>query len=414
MNKFKISLLTSALLASSAAFAQITAITNAKVHTLTDAGTLEGATVVIEDGTITAINPTSIEADVTIDAQGRVLTPGFIGSMNQLGLVEVSAVAGSRDAGDDKADVDFDASPAFNPRSSLIPYGRKGGITQNVVMPHGGKSIFKGLAFVVDLSGEFGSVLKTRTALLVDMDASSTGSRAMKYKTLAEKLEGQQQKLSDKGKKDDKKAAKKPSQEEQVLTAVLKGEMPVVVGVERASDILEVLKVKEQFGLNLVLWGVNDAVLVKEEIAKANVPVVISAVSNLPTSFSSLHADLTNAGELERAGVKVLLSGFAFEGAHNLYQLRFDAGIAVAHGMSYEGALKAVSSNIADVFDLDGGKIASGQRADLVLWSADPFEFTTTLDKLWINGEEVSTESRHDKLKDRYTTDSDMPRAYTK
>ncbi|TMP36079.1 amidohydrolase family protein [Pseudoalteromonas rubra] len=413
MKKFNVSLLTGALMASSAVFAQTTAITNATVHTMTEAGVLEGATVVIENGTITAVNPSNVSADKTIDAQGRVLTPGFIGSMNQLGLVEVSAVAGSRDGGDDKAGIDFDASPAFNPRSSLIPYGRKGGITQNVVIPHGGKSIFEGLAFVVDLSGEFNSVLKTSTALVIDMDASGNGSRAIKYKTLTEKLEAQQEKLS-KDKKDDKKDAKKPSREEQVLSAVLKGEIPVVVEVERASDILEVLKVKEQFDLKLVLWGVNDAVLVKDEIAKANVPVVISAVSNLPNSFSSLHADLANAGELESAGVKVLLSGFAFEGAHNLYQLRFDAGIAVAHGMSYEGALKAVTSNIAETFGLDGGKIASGQRADLVLWSADPFEFSTTLDKLWINGEEVSTESRHDKLRKRYTTDSDMPRAYTK
>ncbi|TMP30263.1 amidohydrolase [Pseudoalteromonas rubra] len=413
MKKFNVSLLTGALLASTSVFAQTTAITNATVHTMTEAGVLEGATVVIENGTITAVNPGNVSADKTIDAQGRVLTPGFIGSMNQLGLVEVSAVAGSRDGGDDKAGIDFDASPAFNPRSSLIPYGRKGGITQNVVIPHGGKSIFEGLAFVVDLSGEFNSVLKTSTALVIDMDASGSGSRAMKYKTLTEKLEAQQEKLA-KGKKDDKKDAKKPSREELVLTAVLKGEIPVVAEVERASDILEVLKVKEQFGLKLVLWGVNDAVLVKDEIAKAKVPVVISAVSNLPSSFSSLHAALTNAGKLERAGVKVLLSGFAFEGAHNLYQLRFDAGIAVAHGMSYEGALKAVTSNIAETFGLDGGKIASGQRADLVLWSADPFEFSTTLDKLWINGEEVSTESRHDKLRERYTTDSDMPRAYTK
>ncbi|AZZ98369.1 amidohydrolase family protein [Pseudoalteromonas sp. R3] len=413
MKKFNVSLLTGALMASSAVFAQTTAITNATVHTMTEAGVLEGATVVIENGTITAINPSNVSADKTIDAQGRVLTPGFIGSMNQLGLVEVSAVAGSRDGDDDKAGIDFDASPAFNPRSSLIPYGRKGGITQNVVIPHGGKSIFEGLAFVVDLSGEFNSVLKTNTALVIDMDASGSGSRAMKYKTLTEKLEAQQEKLA-KGKKDDKKDAKKPSREEQVLSAVLKGEIPVVIEVERASDILEVLKVKEQFDLKLVLWGVNDAVLVKDEIAKAKVPVVISAVSNLPTSFSSLHADLTNAGKLERAGVKVLLSGFAFEGAHNLYQLRFDAGIAVAHGMSYEGALKAVTSNIAETFGLDGGKIASGQRADLVLWSADPFEFSTTLDKLWINGEEVTTESRHDKLRERYTNDSDMPRAYTK
>ncbi|WP_323824426.1 hypothetical protein, partial [Pseudomonas aeruginosa] len=93
-------------------------------------------------GKITAINPAKVEADNIVDAKGQIVTAGFIGSLNQLGLVEVGAVAGSRDAGDDKAGIDFDPSLAFNPRSSLIPYARKGGITRNVVTPHGGDSIF--------------------------------------------------------------------------------------------------------------------------------------------------------------------------------------------------------------------------------------------------------------------------------
>ncbi|TMO95187.1 amidohydrolase, partial [Pseudoalteromonas sp. S3178] len=81
----KVSLITGALLVSSSAFAQVTAITNATVHTSTEQGILKDATVVIENGKITAINPASVAADVTIDAKDQVLTAGFIGSMNQLG-----------------------------------------------------------------------------------------------------------------------------------------------------------------------------------------------------------------------------------------------------------------------------------------------------------------------------------------
>ena len=412
MKKFNLSLVTGALLASSAAFAQVTAITNTTVHTMTDKGVLKDATVLIENGKIIAINPSSVSADVTIDAQDKILTPGFIGSMNQVGLVEVGAVSRSNDGYDKKASSMFDASTAFNPRSSLIPYARKGGLTQNVVIPHGGESIFSGLSFVTDLSGDFESVTATETALIVRLGAKSSGSRAVSLKQLVDKLEGQQKKLAKKDKKEDKKD--EPSKEEQVLTKVLKGELPVITKVSRASDILELLKVKKQFGLNLVLWNAEDAPLVKTQISESKTPVILSAVSNLPSDFDSLHASLETAGELEKAGVKVLLA-VGSDSSHNVYQLRFDAGIAVANGMSHDGALKAVTSNIADVFGLNAGKVAKGQRADLVLWSADPFEFSTSIESMWINGEKVNTnDSRHDKLRDRYNTPSDMPRAYTK
>ena len=412
MKKFNLSLVTGALLASSAAFAQVTAITNATVHTMTDKGVLKDATVLIEDGKIIAINPSSVSADVTIDAQDKILTPGFIGSMNQVGLVEVGAVSRSNDGYDKKASAMFDASTAFNPRSSLIPYARKGGLTQNVVVPRGGESIFSGLSFVTDLTGDFESVTATETALIVRLGAKSSGSRAVSLKQLVDKLEGQQKKLAKKDKKEDKKD--EPSKEEQVLTKVLKGELPVITKVSRASDILELLKVKKQFGLNLVLWNAEDAPLVKTQISESKTPVILSAVSNLPSDFDSLHASLETAGELEKAGVKVLLA-VGSDSSHNVYQLRFDAGIAVANGMSHDGALKAVTSNIADVFGLNAGKVAKGQRADLVLWSADPFEFSTSIESMWINGEKVNTnDSRHDKLRDRYNTPSDMPRAYTK
>ncbi|MEJ6475321.1 amidohydrolase family protein [Pseudoalteromonas piscicida] len=409
MKTLKLTMITSAILAHSVAFADITAITNTTIHTATDNGVLEGATLIIEDGKIKAINPETVTADVTIDGSGKVVTPGFIGSMNQLGLVEVGAVAASRDAGDDEAGVDFDASTAFNPRSSLIAYARKGGITQNLVTPWGGKSEFAGLGFVVDLSGEFNSVTDKQTALVVHLGAKSKGSRAKALDNVVKKLEAQQDKLSKKGDKDDAK----PNAEEKVLTQVLAGEMPVIASVSRASDILEVLKLKDKFGLDLIIQGADDAVLVADELAAANVPVILSAVSNLPSSFDSMHAHLENAGKLEKAGVKVILS-IGGDGSHNVYQLRFDAGIAVANGMSHEGALKAVTANPAKALGIDGGVIAKGKRADIVMWSADPFEFSTTIDKIWINGEEVSIESRHDKLRDRYTTDSDMPRAYTK
>ncbi|MGO2074376.1 MAG: amidohydrolase family protein [Pseudoalteromonas sp.] len=405
---FSLSLVAAGLFSTGAVQAQSIAIINATLHTSTDQGVLSNASIIMDEGKITAINPEKVTADTIVDAEGKIVTPGFIASVNQLGLVEVSAVAGSRDGGDDKAGIDFDPSLAFNAHSSLIPYARKGGVTRDVITPHGGDSIFAGLAAIVDLSGSFESVSKKQAALVVHLGEKRKGSRAMSLKTLIDTLEAHQQKSAKEDKKDDT-----PSTEDKILTKVLAGEMPLLVSVSRAADIMELLKVKQQFGVNLVLSGAQDAVVVKKQLADAHVPVILSAMDNLPGSFDSLHASLSNAGELEKAGVKVLLT-VGGDSSHNIYQLRFDAGNAVSYGMSQQGALKAVTSNIADVFSIDAGRMEVGKAADVVIWSSDPFELNSHVTQMFINGEKVSTEARQDKLRERYMSDSEMPRAYNK
>ena len=407
---FSLSLVAAGLLASGAANAQSLAIINATLHTATEQGVLENASIVMDNGKITAINPQQVQADKVIDANGKIVTPGFIASINQLGLVEVSAVAGSRDAGEEKAGIDFDVSLAYNAHSSLIPYARKGGVTRDVITPHGGDSIFSGLASVVGLSGDLRGDIQKQAALVVYLGERSKGSRAFTLQTLINKLEEHQTKAAKKPKKDDDST---PSTEDKVMVKVLSGDMPLVVGVSRAADIIELLKVKEQFGINLVLNGAQDAVVVKEQIAKAQVPVIMSAMDSLPSSFDSLHASLDNAAALEKAGVKVILT-VGGDASHNIYQLRFDAGNAVSYGMSQQGALNAVTSNVADVFGINAGSLEVGKAADVVVWSNDPFELSSHVSKMIINGEEVSTQSRQDKLRERYTTESSMPRAYTK
>jgi imidazolonepropionase-like amidohydrolase len=406
---FSLSLVAAGLLASGAVSAQSIAIINATLHTSTEQGILENASIVMDKGMISAINPSEVKADNIIDAKGKIVTPGFIASVNQLGLVEVGAVAGSRDGKDDKADIEFDVSLAFNAHSSLIPYARKGGITRDIITPQGGESIFAGLATVVDLGGNFDSTFQKQAALVVHLGERRKGSRAFTLQTLIKKLDEHNTLLSKKDKKDNAK----PSTEEQVLSDVLAGKMPLLVSASRAADIVELIKLKQQYGINLVINGAQDAVVVKERLAKANVPVIISAMDSLPSSFDSLHASLNNAAVLENAGVKIILT-VGGDSSHNMYQLRFDAGNAVSYGMTAEGALRAVTSNVADVFNINAGSIEVGKAADVVIWSNDPFELSSHVSTIIINGEEVSTESRQDKLRDRYTTDSTMPRAYTK
>lgn len=397
-------------LVSPVAMAERIAISNAQVYTATQAGRLKNATVIIADGKIVALNPKVIKADKVIDAQGKILTPGFIAPMTSLGLIEVGAVAGSRDGKDKKAKASFDPSLAFNPKSSLIPYSRKGGITSSVVAPRGGESVFKGQAFAVDLTASFDSVRASSVALVVSIGAKKKGSRAMDIQSLSNALADAQHQQKNQKKKDKKL---KPSDlaEQQLMLTVLAGETPLLVEVDRAADIIQLIKLKKQFGLNLVLQNVADAVMVAAQLAEAKVPVIVSAMDNLPEDFDSLHNALSNAGELQKAGVMVLLQN---TDSHNMYQLRFDAGNAVANGMDSNAALKAITANVAKVFGLNSGEISVGKRADLVLWSADPFELSSHVETLWIDGQQYSTESRQDKLRQRYMSQSEMPKAYIK
>ncbi|MDP7592636.1 MAG: amidohydrolase family protein [Litorilituus sp.] len=391
--------------------AKTTAITNATVYTVASQGILEQATVVIENDKIIAINPEQFKVDETVDAKGRILTPGFIGSMNALGLVEVGAVSLTRDSRDKKADITFDASLAFNPKSTLVAYTRKGGITSNIVTPAGGDGLFAGQSFAANLSGDFDSVISKQNAVLIYLGAISSGSRAQALQALDHKLADLQEKLTTETDKKEKKV-KPLKRNEQELKSLLAGQKPLLAYADRATDLLALLKLKEKYSIDLVLVGASDAVLIADKIATAKVPVITSAIDNLPSSFDSLHGDLSNVAKLVKAGVKVILAPKG--DSHNLNQLRFDAGIAVANGLATTDAFSTLTANVADVFKLNSGRIAIGKNADLVLWSGDPFELSTKVDKMWIGGKEVSTHSRQDALRNRYTSKTNMPKGYVK
>lgn len=412
-----LSLASTLLGTSGLALADSFAITNATVHTATEQGVIQNAVVVVKDGVITSVVPATAgityDVDNIIDAQGGIVTPGFIGSMNILGLVEVNAVTDSSDAWDKKADITFDPSFGYNPKASSIAFTRKGGITRNVVASSGGEDIHSGQTFLVDLTGDWDSVKATSTGVFVSLGANHEGSRATSIQQLITQLEKGQKSLAKVSK--DKKATEdvpEPEAADEIVKSLLSGEKPLIVSVDRASDILAILKLKQRFNVNLVLVGAADAVLISEQIAKANVPVIIDAMRNLPESFDSLHNDLSNAGKLHAAGVKVILSNMG--DSHNIYNLRYSAGNAVANGMDYNAAIAALTVNVADTFNIDSGSIMVGKPADIVIWNGDPFEFSSHVVKMYIDGKEQSTQSRHDKLRERYTTPSDMPRGYTK
>ena len=188
----------------------------------------------------------------------------------------------------------------------------------------------------------------------------------------------------------------------------------VVIDVDRASDILEVIRFGNDFGLKVTISGGAEAWMVAEQLAAANIAVMLNPLVNLPFNFDGLGARLDNAALLDAAGVTVIING---AGSHQAAKLRQMAGNAVSYGLSHEAGLAAMTSNPARVFGVSNrqGSIKRNMPANVVLWSGDPLEVTSFAEVVIIDGKLMSMESRQTKLRDRYLPQNpDMPRAYIK
>ncbi len=178
--------------------------------------------------------------------------------------------------------------------------------------------------------------------------------------------------------------------------------MPLLASVDRASDIEALLTLTAGTKVRLVLVGGAEAWLVKEALATRAVAVIVDPFVYGPGSFDQLRARADNAALLAAAGVKVLMSTF---NTHQVRRLRQVAGNAVREGLPWQSALLAVTEWAADAFGMSGhGRIAAGAVGNVVLWSGDPFELSTGVVKMWIDGREIAIRSRQTELFERWRT----------
>jgi catechol 2,3-dioxygenase-like lactoylglutathione lyase family enzyme len=180
--------------------------------------------------------------------------------------------------------------------------------------------------------------------------------------------------------------------------------------VDRAADIRRTLAFARANGMQALIVGGVEAWVVAGELARADVPVLLDALANLPGDFDQLGARLDNAAKLHTAGVRIAFSQSG-DATHNARKIRQHAGNAVAHGLPWDAALAALTANPAEIFGVGAsrGRIAVGLDADLVLWSGDPLEVTTFADQVWIGGRAVEMRSRQTDLRDRYLQRAGVP-----
>jgi hypothetical protein len=208
------------------------------------------------------------------------------------------------------------------------------------------------------------------------------------------------------------------------LVPVLQGRQYLLVHVERASDILQVLALKRDFpSLKIVLVGASEGWMVADRIASAGIPVIASAVNDLPASFEQIAATQSNVGRMRAKGVKVAIGMIDDNDTRNLFMERQYAGNLVglqkipgATGVSWGEALAMITSRPAEAIGMGGeiGSLAAGRRADLVVWSGDPLEGTSAAEQVFIDGVRQPLQTHQTRLLDRYRylDRRDLPEAY--
>ena len=181
---------------------------------------------------------------------------------------------------------------------------------------------------------------------------------------------------------------------------MLQGTLPLIVRANRRSDIENALRLAQDYHLRLQIAEGAEAWTVADQLARANVPVLLVPLTNIP-DYEQLGARYDNAARLAKAGVKVvIISG----DSHNSRNIRQEAGNAVSYGVSWEQALRAVTLSPAEVTGVADryGSLEAGKVANLVVWSGDPFEFTTAVEQVFIRGRQIPLRSRQTELLDRY------------
>lgn len=403
------------------AVGQTVFIRDAVVHTLAGE-TLEKGSVLIQDGKITGVgrNLRAPRGATVVDAAGKHLYPGMFDAYTALGLSEIGAVDVTSDVREqDDFNPQLEAIIAVNPDSEHLAVTRANGVTHALTTMSGG--VFNGQAGVIHLDGwtweemavETSGPFVVRWPTLRVASGSGFRSRGLP-KTFDEA-----KKKYDKDVAEIRRALEAARHYAQALDAggiapeavdrklaalapLVKGERPMIALADDERTMRNVIAFAEQEGLKLIIAGGEEAVAVKDLLAEKKIPVILGPTqTNVPDPDESYDRIFRQPGELLAAGVVFC---FGTGSASSSRTLPYEAASATPFGLPKEAALEAVTKNPAEILGLGDrlGTIEEGKIANLILTDGDPLEITTTIEKVFINGADVSTDNRHERLFRKY------------
>ena len=398
--------------------AQTVAITGGKVYPVSGPP-IEGGTVLMRDGKIVAVGKDiAIPGDAQrVDATGKWVTPGLIDANTNLGFGDVGFSAGQRELrakGHDGIAAGFQVWLGFNTQSVMIAPAREGGVTSVVAAPSGG--LVSGQAAIVDLNGALAltdllvKAPATMVAQIEDNDDAKVGASGELIGRLRDLLEDTKTYM--RRKSDFERAQTRPfvatRRDLEAMIPVVEGRETLTLIADQAAEIREALSIAKDFGIKIVIAGGAEAWTMADKLAAAKVPVLTGAENNIPGSFSTLGMRQENAGLLRKAGVQVALigNGAGDEELFNIRNLRYEAGNAVAYGMTWDDALRSITLSPAEIYGVSDkvGSLKAGSEGNVVVWSGDPFEFSSRAEQVFVRGKKIDAPSRQDMLAKRYQT----------
>ena len=400
--------------------AQSIVIKNATIYNGIDDIPFSG-NILIEDGLIKRVSESSLQADEILDVGGKIVTPGFIASDTEIGIVEIGALDVTRDDESNIYSIGFSIHDAFNPNSTLIPWNRANGITSAITLPRNTSSPIGGLGSFFVLDSNLNISSEPDMVMIGRIGGSSSSSRA-EMLSLTDDILAFAFSISSSDMKtnldidaliDSSSTAdflELKARDVRALHKLIDKKMPIIIKSNRASDILKLIEMKNKYDLNLIIMGAQEASLVSKQLAESKIPLIVNPINNIPNSFDELASNINLSSRLEDEGILLM---FNASRDHNYHLIRQGAGIAVANGMTYGGAIRALTSNVATAFNIqDRGTIKPGKVADLIVWEADPLEPSSMPEKVFINGIDMDLTTRSSRLTDRYTKNLDKPNTY--
>jgi imidazolonepropionase-like amidohydrolase len=411
------------------AVAETIAITGGRVVVGDGTAPIDGGTVIIRDGNVIAAGASvSVPADARrIDAKGKWVTPGVFAGFTRLGLSEVDAVKGTNDKSGGKSGFSaaIDVAPAIDPFRSPFAVNRAAGVTRAVVAPEAAESIFAGQGAIADLGADSSPVTKARAFQFAEFGedgaALSGGSRAGAHLHFRAMLREAQDYAAGRGNFDDELLK---AEDAKALLNVLRGETRLLIHVEGANDMLRLIELKRDFpSVKMVFVGASEGWRIAPQLVEARIPVIASALNDLPVTFEMLGATQSNIGRMKDAGVEVAIGMINDRDSHqlryttqyagNIVSLQFVPG---ATGLTWDEAFAAISSVPADIMGVGDrfGSLKAGKAADVVIWDGDPLELSSAATTVFIDGVEQPLTNRQNRLRDRYArpTEGDLPKAY--
>lgn len=422
-------LLAAAALIAAPLSAETVAITGGKLAIGDGSQPIETGTVVIANGRIVAAGAgVAIPAGArVIDARDKWVSPGIIAGVSTLGILDGYGMPETNDSEASKSPFSaaLDIAPAIDSSGQRIAIERSAGVTRAFVIPSAGNTMFAGQGVVIDLGADLDPVTRARAFQYVELGEDATdhagGSRPAAHVLLRAALTAASNPA---GASFADKSSLITRQDAEALGPVVRGEVPLLVHVERVADIKATLALKADFPrLKLVLVGATEGWRVAGDIAAAHVPVIAAGLVDLPEKFETLSATQSNIGRLSRAGVTVALSNADIsEGPYESYLAQYAGNLVAltkipgAQGLDWGAAFATITSKAAAAIGMDGeiGSLRPGRRADVVIWDGDPLELASAPTAIFIDGVAQPMTSRQTRLRDRYLDpgEKSLPKAY--